>query len=68
MEIEVDIEILPCPFCGNRGVVADRYDAALDFEGKNKHFYGVSCEVCYAQTESEYTVEDAIETWNRRVR
>lgn len=60
-EIEDEIELKPCPFCGG--------DAEMQ-QGKHqglRTFY-VSCFGCGARTDLEYAEEFAADLWNERVR
>lgn len=54
----------PCPFCGktNVGSYVD-----VDYHSPDKHFYGVICRWCGANTPANSkTEEKAIERWNKR--
>lgn len=58
-EIEDEIELKPCPFCGG--------DAEMQ-QGKHqglRTFY-VSCFGCGARTDLEYAEEFAADLWNER--
>lgn len=46
-----------CPFCGS---------SANAFSPHNSNFHHVECDECQARSEQCYTVEIAIEAWNKR--
>jgi len=51
-------DLLPCPFCGG---------VAKFTEGRDEfRFFVVTCQECFAQTESDHLRSVAIERWNRR--
>jgi basic membrane lipoprotein Med (substrate-binding protein (PBP1-ABC) superfamily) len=51
----MDLNILPCPYCGGR---------AITFSGCG--LIWVSCCQCFAQTQSKQTLGLAIYAWNKR--
>lgn len=59
-EIEDEIELKPCPFCGG--------DAEMQ-QGKHQglRIFYVSCFGCGARTDLEYAEEFAADLWNERV-
>lgn len=59
MEVETEIYLKTCPFCG--------YNSAKMCKTSNfDFFYYVKCRTCGVTTRSSYTRQDAAEDWNRR--
>ena len=55
------MELKPCPFCGNRGVLIGHHFAGLS------DTYGVECTGCHCKTYQFFKNEhDAENAWNRR--
>ena len=55
----MEIELLPCPFCGKKPVIELRMLLGAKF-------WRVTCEYCFARTFHEPSEEDAVYEWNRR--
>ena len=55
-----------CPFCGGETQFSIDEEATIDTEGR-KWGYQVVCSKCCASTGLCFSVEKAIEYWNRRV-
>ena len=60
----------PCPFCG--GQAGEKYIKRKKFFAKlvfpySTHFVFIRCGGCEASTSMQWTREDAINAWNRRV-
>lgn len=52
-----------CPFCGCQVALDD----ALESIGRHDKVFYIKCPLCEAQTATGYTVEEAVNAWNRRV-
>ena len=57
-------ELKNCPFCG--GDAEKRYLMRKKLFASTHYVY-VRCKVCGATSSVHFTIEDAIEAWNRRV-
>lgn len=57
-------KVKECPCCGGKAKVKD-YDPYDGYQGDNTKFQ-VVCEECGVNTGAKRTVEEALETWNRR--
>lgn len=55
-----------CPFCGGRASINFDSEAIVDSEGRH-WAYNVVCDKCCATSGLAYSIEMAIEIWNRRV-
>ncbi len=54
---EVDGELKRCPFCGSEGVIY----------GDGENYYTAGCSECPIENvEIYFTLEEAVEAWNRR--
>jgi Lar family restriction alleviation protein len=53
-------ELLPCPFCGSTDLTLDNLTDVDDF--------CVECDGCQIQQIANYTRDEAIRRWNRRVK
>lgn len=69
-------KISVCPFCGGDGILCDNgYEepvidgngAYVDMDIFEGDVFRCMCKVCGAMTQGEYTPEDAIMVWNKRV-
>ena len=58
-------ELKPCPFCGGDARVCADPTATRDTLGR-KWAFNVCCDKCCATTGVAYSVDKAIEAWNRR--
>lgn len=60
------IELLLCPFCGGKAVIYfdEHY---IDYQ-KKKQVYSVQCTHCDVSTALYFSRENAINSWNTRVR
>jgi Lar family restriction alleviation protein len=56
---EVQPELLPCPFCGSNNLSLDNLTDVDD--------WCVECEDCQIQQIANYTRDEAIRRWNKRV-
>ena len=54
-------ELKPCPFCGGKAFAINN----IPTYGEEVMFYA-SCESCRVRTPLKWTIEKAIEVWNRR--
>ena len=60
------IRLKPCPFCGGRASI--NFDSEAIIDSKGRHWaYNVVCDKCCATSGLAYSIEMAIEIWNRRV-
>ncbi|MBQ1959760.1 MAG: Lar family restriction alleviation protein [Firmicutes bacterium] len=59
-------KLKPCPFCGGEAVISVDTDAITDTEGRVWAYTAV-CNKCAASSGLTFTVEKAIEVWNKRV-
>lgn len=50
-------ELKPCPFCGGAGKIH-----------LEEGYWFVSCDNCQSGTAGFYTADDAVDTWNERVK
>lgn len=59
-------KLKPCPFCGGEAVLenAEQYTTC---KGWNS-VYGVECQNCSVQTRGFLTRQEAINSWNTRVK
>lgn len=61
--------VLPCPFCGGKAEEAylkrKKLFASMRFP-YNTHYVYIRCKTCGATGKLCWTVENAIESWNRR--
>ena len=55
-----------CPFCGGEASISADPEAVRDTQGR-LWAYTVVCDRCCATSGLTYSVEKAIEAWNRRV-
>lgn len=55
-----------CPFCGGRASINFDLEAIVDSQGRN-WVYNAVCDKCCATSGLAYSIEMAIEIWNRRV-
>lgn len=60
------IRLKPCPFCGGRASINFDSEAIIDSQGLH-WAYNVVCDKCCATSGLAYSIEMAIEIWNRRV-
>lgn len=60
------VELKLCPFCGGRASINFDSEAIIDFQGRH-WAYNVVCDKCCATSGLAYSIEMAIEIWNRRV-
>lgn len=73
MKNEIEITLLPCPFCGGEAYLNTHcYNAKSDIAILNKQriFYGVNCIKCGADITGLVGCkndEDAINKWNTRI-
>lgn len=58
-------ELKPCPFCGGEARINADTEAIRDSLGRLWAFNAV-CDRCCATSGLTYTVDKAIEAWNRR--
>ena len=58
-------KLKPCPFCGGEAVISVDTDAITDTEGRVWAYTAV-CNKCAASSGLTFTVEKAIEVWNKR--
>ena len=62
-------ELKPCPFCGGNAEEASlkrkKLFASMRFP-YNTHYVYIRCNICGATSKLCWTVENAIEAWNRR--
>lgn len=56
-------KLKPCPFCGCE---FDLDSGLMGFGKKTKSVY-IKCPFCRAKTPIEFSVEDVVKVWNRRV-
>ena len=60
------VELKLCPFCGGRASINFDSEAIIDSQGRH-WAYNVVCDKCCATSGLAYSIEMAIEIWNRRV-
>jgi Lar family restriction alleviation protein len=60
------VELKLCPFCGGRASINFDSEAIIDSQGHH-WAYNVVCDKCCATSGLAYSIEMAIEIWNRRV-
>lgn len=61
-----EIELKPCPFCGERARIQFDYDGMTYGDGKWDFVYYAHCTKCYAMTGIRNRPEAASELWNAR--
>lgn len=60
------VELKLCPFCGGRASI--NFDSEAIIDSQDRHWaYNVVCDKCCATSGLAYSIEMAIEIWNRRV-
>ena len=58
-------DLKPCPFCG--GEASINFDSEAIVDSQWRHWaYNVVCDKCCATSGLAYSIEMAIEIWNRR--
>lgn len=60
------VELKLCPFCRRRTDINFDSEAIIDSQGRH-WAYNVVCDKCCATSVLAYSIEMAIEIWNRRV-
>lgn len=55
-----------CPFCGGEASINFDSEATVDTQGR-RWAYNIVCDKCCATSGLAYSIEMAIEIWNRRV-
>lgn len=55
-----------CPFCGGEAFINFNSEATVDTQGRH-WAYNIVCNKCCATSGLTYSIEMAIEAWNRRV-
>lgn len=67
----MDYKLRKCPFCGGEGYI-DVYDMPgfdkIHVEGNNGVYYSVVCGDCCSTTGNYTTIDEAVESWNKRYR
>lgn len=58
-------ELKPCPFCGGKASINFDSEAIVDSQGRH-WAYNVVCDKCCATSGLAYSIEMAIEAWNKR--
>lgn len=61
MKIKAEIEVMPCPFCGND----DNLSLDSDYDEHAPEYF-VQCQRCWAQGPEDFVEKDAVEKWNTR--
>ena len=59
-------KLKPCPFCGGKASINFDSEATVDTQGRC-WAYNIVCDKCCATSGLAYSIEMAIEIWNRRV-
>lgn len=54
-------DLKPCPFCGGKGILKDRF-----VQGANNKAYWIVCGKCQARIQDRRSRKRAIEAWNNR--
>lgn len=61
LELEYEIALRCCPFCGGEATVVDIADPEYKY-------YQIRCSECACKTEAKLGLDNAISAWNRRVK
>lgn len=65
MQETQEIELKPCPFCGDEAII-DKIPNTEFNSGKLYYEYRIECKDCYIQTVSYEIEQEAIKAWNQR--
>ena len=59
-------DIKPCPFCGHKAYLINRYMPDTTNTGQKEFFYHIRCMTCGATMPEEEGEEELIDRWNKR--
>lgn len=61
--MDKEIELKPCPFCGENAKIIEEYDCMVDL-----YFYFIECSKCGATFyKGDLDKSNVVKKWNRRI-